>query len=166
MFPVRGIVAVYVFAIGLYGAAMSLADEKRGLFRAIPYGRRIMCRLAAMAAPSALAALSGLAALWAGKCLGAWPKEVAAMAGYVAAVTLFSWGVRAVCRHEAVACCLIPFFWWAASCFARYFSTSAVISRNLAFRKSCSFRDIISGRRPAFSCHKKVLHRQDFFNNV
>ncbi len=110
VFTVRGIVAVYVFAIGLYGAAMSLADEKRGLFRAIPYGRRIMCRLAAMAAPSALAALSGLAALWAGKCLGAWPKEVAAMAGYVAAVTLFSWGVRAVCRHEAVACCLIPFF--------------------------------------------------------
>lgn len=66
VFPVRGIVAVYIFIIGLYSAAMNLTDEKKGLFFAIPYGYRTICRIAALAAPVFLAALSGVAALWSG----------------------------------------------------------------------------------------------------
>lgn len=130
LFPVRGIVAVYVFVAGLYSAAVSLADERKGLFLALPASCRIPCQLAAMAAPASLAALSGLAALASGGSLGtghpgqgaaaAWPgllgqpgqlmEEIAIMALYAAAVVLFSWALRMVCRREAVVCCLIPFF--------------------------------------------------------
>ena len=110
VFPVRGIVAVYVFVIGLYGAVISLEDEKRGLFLSVPYGRRSLCRLAAMTAPVALAAVSGLAALWTGKCQQGAVKEISVMAGYVAAVVLFSWAIRLLGRRQGIVCCLIPFF--------------------------------------------------------
>lgn len=110
VFPVRGIVAVYLFVVGLYSATISLTDERKHLFLAIPYGSRTGCRLAAMAAPVFLAGISGLAALvtgntgWRGIC------ELTALAGYGAAVVIFSWAVRLICRREALICCLIPFF--------------------------------------------------------
>ena len=59
LFPVRGIVAVYIFVAGLYSAAVSLSDERKGLFLALPAASRIPCQLAAMTGPVALAALSG-----------------------------------------------------------------------------------------------------------
>ncbi len=110
VFPVRGIVAVYVFVAGLYGAVISLKDEKKGLFLKVPYGSRTLCCLAAMAAPVFLAAVSGLTAVRAGDCSGFWGYELAVMAGYGVAVTLFSWGVRVICRREELVGSLIPFF--------------------------------------------------------
>ncbi|MCI9558332.1 hypothetical protein D3Z55_02495 [Clostridiaceae bacterium] len=110
VFWVRGIVAVYVFVAGLYGAAMSLKDEKKGLFLQIPYKSRTLCQMAAMAAPVFLAAVSGLAAVWAGNCSQALGYELAVMTAYGAAVVVFSWGVRLVCGREELVCCLIPFF--------------------------------------------------------
>lgn len=110
LFPVRGIVAVSVFIVGLYSGAISLGDEKRGLFLALPTDRRRICRLASMLGPVVLAALSGLAALAAsGDFTEVW-REGAAMAAYSAAVVLFAWGLGRLCRREAVLCCLIPFF--------------------------------------------------------
>ncbi len=110
VFPVRGIVAIYVFIVGLYGAAISLGDEKKGLFLAVPFGVRTWCRMAALASPVCLAAVSGLAALWTGKCMGKGSYELAVLLGYVLAVVLFSFVVRLVCRREDLVCCLIPFF--------------------------------------------------------
>lgn len=110
VFPVRGIVAIYVFIVGLYGTAISLGDEKKGLFLAVPFGVRTWCRMAALAAPVCLAALSGMAALWTGKCMGQGGYELSVLLGYVLAVVLFSFGVRLVCRREELVCCLIPFF--------------------------------------------------------
>lgn len=110
VFPVRGIVAVYIFVVGLYGAAISLRDEKKGLFFAVPFGSRFLCHLAALAAPVYMAALSGLAALWTGRCMGFAGYELAALLGYGAVVVLFSWGVGRICRREEIVCCLIPFF--------------------------------------------------------
>ena len=51
VFPVRGLVAVYVFITGLYGAVVMCGDEERGLFLPLSYGYRIPCRVASMAAP-------------------------------------------------------------------------------------------------------------------
>ncbi len=110
LFPVRGIVAVYVFVAGLYGAAVSLTDERKGLYFALPAASRIPCQLSASMGPVVLAALSGLAALASGGCMGHPVRESAAMAGYVMAVTCYSWLLGRLCRKEAVICSLIPFF--------------------------------------------------------
>jgi len=110
LFPVRGIVAVYIFVAGLYSAAVSLSDERKGLFLALPAAIRIPCQLAAMTGPVALAALAGLLALASGGSMGQPVRELAVMAAYIVATAAFSWILRTVCRREAVVCCLIPFF--------------------------------------------------------
>lgn len=110
LFPVRGIVSVYVFVIGLYGAAIGLADEKRGLYHMLPASGRVPCQLASILGPVALAAVSGLAALACGGVFAGGLRELLAMAAYGLAVTGFSWTLGRVCRREAVVCCLIPFF--------------------------------------------------------
>ncbi len=59
VFPVRGLVAVYVFITGLYGAVVMCGDEERGLFLPLSYGYRIPCRVASMAAPAVMVSISG-----------------------------------------------------------------------------------------------------------
>lgn len=110
LFPVRGIVSVYVFIIGLYGAAISLRDEKRGLYHMLPAASRIPCQIASILGPVALAAASGLAALASGGCLTRLWREVPVMAAYGMAAAVCAWMIRQICRREAVVCCLIPFF--------------------------------------------------------
>lgn len=110
LFPVRGIVSVYVFIIGIYGAAISLTDEKKGLYHMLPAGSRIPCQIASILGPVALAAVSGLAALASGGCLNGVLRELLTMAGYAAAVTICAWAIRQLCRRDTVVCCLIPFF--------------------------------------------------------
>lgn len=110
LFPVRGIVSVYVFIIGIYGAAISLTDEKKGLYHMLPADSRIPCQIASILGPVALAAVSGLAALASGGCLAGVLRELLTMAGYGAAVTICAWMIRQICRRDTVVCCLIPFF--------------------------------------------------------
>lgn len=110
LFPVRGIAAVFIFIVGIYSAAMAASDEKKGLFLALPYHIRGLCRFMSMAAPVVLAAASGMAAIGSGGVLqsGRMGRELAVMAGYIAAVSAFSWLVRLVCRRAEVICCLLP----------------------------------------------------------
>lgn len=110
VFPVRGIVAVYLFVAGLYSAVIYLADERKHLFLAVPYGIRTGCRLAAIAAPVFLAGISGLAALRTGNVDWRGGYEPAVLAGYGMMVTLFSWAICLICRREALIGSLIPFF--------------------------------------------------------
>ncbi len=110
VFPVRGIVAVYLFVIGLYSAVIDLTDEKKHLFLAVPYGIRTGCRLAAMAAPVFLAGISGLAALRTGNVDWRGGYEWMVLAGYGIVVILFSRMVCLICRQEALIGSLIPFF--------------------------------------------------------
>lgn len=110
VFPVRGIVAVYIFIIGLYAAVMNLTDEAKGLFLAVPYNCRMACRISAMAAPVFLAAVSGMAALLSGGAMTGWFQEMPVMLLYLAAVTGFAWFLRVVVKSPEVLCCLIPFF--------------------------------------------------------
>ena len=109
VFPVRGLVAVYVFITGLYGAVVMCSDEERGLFLPLSYGYRIPCRLASMAAPAVMVSVSGLLALKAGGVMTSLPGETLAMAGYCCAVIASAWVLRLVCRRPQVLCCIIPF---------------------------------------------------------
>lgn len=125
VFPVRGMIAVYLFITGLYSAVMLGMDEKKGLFHPLSPGKRVVCRFAVLAAPVSLAGISGLAALAAGGELtrwtaltageevikyAVWAKEVIAMAVYVAVVCGFAYGVKCICRKPEIICCAIPFF--------------------------------------------------------
>ena len=110
VFPARGLAAVYVFTTGLYGAVTLCQDEKRGLFLPLPGRLRGACRFASLAAPVALSALSGLAALWLSGGMGAPGREMALLGLYVLAVAAFSCALKGVFRSGPVICCLIPFF--------------------------------------------------------
>lgn len=110
IFPVRGIVAVYLFLTGLYSAVMLGSDEKKGMFVPLPPGKRGVCRLAVLAAPVFLGAVSAFGALATGGCLQGVVREVLVMIFYGAAVCVFSYGVKILGRKPQVVCCLIPLF--------------------------------------------------------
>lgn len=110
IFPVRGMVAIYVFVMGLYTGVTSLRDEKQGLFLALPTDRRFACRLASMLGPATLAALSGLAALVSGGVWTAVWYELLVMAVYTAATVFSTYLLCLLCRKEEVLGSLIPFF--------------------------------------------------------
>lgn len=110
VFPVRGMAAVYLFLIGLYSAVLLGEDQARGLFGPLSPGRKKACGFAVLAAPVFLAAASCLGALVAGGCAEDAGREVGMLALYSAAVCMFSWGAKAVCRSPKVLCCLIPAF--------------------------------------------------------
>lgn len=108
-FPVRGLVAVYVFLTGLFSAVMLWEDEKRGLFLPVQASVRHICALSSMAAPVFLAAVSGLAALWLTGEAAGMGKETGLMAVYVVLTAVFSWILHRVIRQQLVLCSLIPF---------------------------------------------------------
>lgn len=110
VFPIRGLVAVYIYITGLYGAVVLCGDEKRGLFLPLSFAYRLPCRLASIAAPVAMASISGLLALWAGGAFGGPVKEIGAMIAYCGGVTAISWLLKVICPRPQVLCCLIPFF--------------------------------------------------------
>ena len=78
-FRVRGLGAVMVFILSLYGGVMAGEDERRGLFMPLGIGLRLPCRLAAAAAPEPglficflCAFLGGMAE---GGALGLWEES-------------------------------------------------------------------------------------------
>lgn len=110
LLPVRGLMAVYVFITGLYGAVTLCQDEKRGLFQPLSHRLALPCRIASLAAPVALSMAGGLLALWLSGTLGSPGREIVLLLGYGAAVTAFAGLLKWIFRSEAVLCCLIPFF--------------------------------------------------------
>ena len=98
-------------------ALCRLTRAHRGLFIPLPVRLRLPCRFAALAAPVALAALSGLSAV----LLSGGPgissggaavilPEAAAMALYALAVSIFSMALGAVLKTPEALGAAIPFF--------------------------------------------------------
>ena len=110
VFPVRGLVAVCLFMIGLYGTVTTGTDERNGLFLPLPYRFRGPCRIACIAGPVCMAAVSGLLAIWMGGSGQGMIKEMAAMGGYIVLIVAFSGLLGSICKKPQVLCCLIPFF--------------------------------------------------------
>lgn len=109
IFPVRGIVAVYLFLVGLYSAVMIGYDEAKGLFLPLSHGKRCACSIAVLGAPVFLGMLSCLTALKTGGSLEGLGREIMIMAGYGAAVCVFSYGVKMICRSPHLIGAMIPF---------------------------------------------------------
>ena len=117
LFPVRGLTAVFLFITGLYSAVTAAEDSRRGLFTPLPVRLRLPCRFASLAAPVALAALSGLSAVLlsggpgisSGGAAAILP-EAAAMALYALAVSIFSMALGAILKTPEALGAAIPFF--------------------------------------------------------
>lgn len=111
-FPVRGIVAVFIFVIGLTAAVTACEDEKRGLFSTLSGIRREAAVLACLAAPVSLACVSGLASLIVSQEIekALWLLEGLRLLGYGGMCTLFSWGLCRIVKNPLAVACLIPFF--------------------------------------------------------
>lgn len=117
LFPVRGLTAVFLFITGLYSAVTAAEDSRRGLFTPLPVRLRLSCRFASLAAPVALAALSGLSAVLlsggpgisSGGAAAILP-EAAAMALYALAVSVFSMALGAILKTPEALGAAIPFF--------------------------------------------------------
>lgn len=121
VFPVRGIVAVYLLLAGLYSAVMLGCDERKGMFVPLSPVRRFICRLAVLGAPVFLAALSAFGALKTGGCLEEPVREMTVMGLYVLAVCIFSYILKTVCKTPWALCSLIPMFLVGSLIFAPVF---------------------------------------------
>ncbi len=110
VFPIRGIVAVYVFLTGLYSGVMSGYDRERGMFLRLSPGRRSLCAMAVLSAPVFLAAVSGFGALALSGSLEKIGREMAVMAFYVLSVCGFSGILKAILRKPGALAVTIPFF--------------------------------------------------------
>lgn len=115
VFPVRGLAAVMIFVLSLYGGVMAEEDERKGLFVPLSAGLRLPCCLAVMAAPGALACLSAFGALLLGNAADAgtvWGvgRELGILFLYGCGCVVFTFGLKLLVRSPEILCCLIPFF--------------------------------------------------------
>lgn len=110
VFPVRGMVAVYLFVISLYGGVVLGEDERRGLFLPLTYGYRSVCALASLAAPVFMAAGASLLALWMEGGFQSPLREFGAMAVYCLVLIAISWILKRITVKPQVLCSIIPFF--------------------------------------------------------
>ena len=86
IFPVRGLIGVFVFLSAFFSAYNLKEDEKKGLFFPLPFYERLLCKGAALAAPVFLAVCAGLISLFvAGDFQGIWLET-----GALAACGFFS----------------------------------------------------------------------------
>ena len=109
VFPARGFLAVCVFVMGLFSAAWLAKDGERGLFLALRGGRAAMAEMITAGAPVFLAGVFGLGGIALAGQLESFPRELAAMAVYVPAVTVFSVILAKLARKPAVILGIIPF---------------------------------------------------------
>lgn len=110
VFPVRGVVAVYLFITSLYAAVVLGGDERKGLFLPLSYRHRFPCALASLAAPVIMAAGSALLALWMAGSFGGLLRETGAMLVYCAGLIILSWLLKVIARTPQALCSTIPFF--------------------------------------------------------
>ena len=101
---------MFLFITGLYSAVTAAEDSRRGLFIPLPVRLRLPCRFAALAAPVALAALSGLSAVLLSGGPGISSGGAAAMALYALAVSIFSMALGAILKTPEALGAAIPFF--------------------------------------------------------
>ncbi len=109
-FPVRGMLAIYLFVIGIFSAVSLRKDEQKGLFIALPFGTGFPCKLAVLAAPVFLAGISAWVTLIATGNHGGLMKELIYLFLYMIMILVFSYVLKVIVRDPVLLCGLIPVF--------------------------------------------------------
>lgn len=114
IFPVRGLGAVMVFILSLYGGVMAGEDERRGLFMPLGIGLRLPVVWQLQQRRSLglficfLCAFSGRHGR--GRSFGAVGRELGLLLLYGCGCTVFAFGLKLIVRSPELLCCMIPFF--------------------------------------------------------
>lgn len=109
-FPVRGIVAIFVFVMGLAAAVTAGEDEQNGLWKGVRSGRKQIYMAAQVAAPVFLSCLSALVCLYvSGNAVG-FLRESATLLLYGIFIAFFSWILLRLLKNPLLLSGLIPFF--------------------------------------------------------
>lgn len=110
VFPVRGIVAVFIFVMGLAAAVTSCEDQKRGLFMTVSNAKKAACMIAQLAAPVVFTCGCALLCLLVTGNVEQIGKELSTLFLYGLAVVLFSYLMIRILGNSLVIAGLIPFF--------------------------------------------------------
>ena len=110
VFPVRGIVAVFIFVMGLAAAVTAGEDEQNGLWRTVNNGRKQLYAAAQIAAPVFLSCLSALACFYVSGSSRGILKEVPALVLYSFLIIFVSWILLRLLKNPLLLSGLIPFF--------------------------------------------------------
>ncbi len=110
VFPVRGIVAIFIFIMGLAAAVMAGEDEKNGLYAAVRSKEKWILQSSQIASFVFMAEVSGFLALCiTGNILEPF-VEAEKMICYLLAVTVYSFMCLLIFRKPGLVAALIPFF--------------------------------------------------------
>lgn len=110
VFPVRGIISVFILVIGLSAAVTASMDKKRGFFQAMASHQETAFILVQMAAPVFLSCISAYLCLAASGELGGPLSEAGLLLIYGMAVTVFCCVLERFIKNPLLLSGLIPFF--------------------------------------------------------
>ncbi len=108
IFPVRGLIGIFVFLSAFFAACSVKEDEKKGLFLAVPYGERALCKLGALAAPVCLAVLSGWLSLWVTGEFQGVVLEIASLSACGIVSIFYAWAISAAIPRAEWIAMMIP----------------------------------------------------------
>lgn len=108
IFPVRGLIGVFVFLSSFFAACSMKEDEQRGLFLAVPHGEKALCKLGTLAAPVCLAAISGWMGLWVTGEFQGIVLEIAALSACGTVSIFYAWAASAAVPKAEWIAMLIP----------------------------------------------------------
>lgn len=110
VFPIRGIMSIFIFIMGLAVAVTACEDEKRGLFAALAGRKKAACVIAQLSAPVVFTCGSAFLCLMLTGTLNGWGKEIIALILYGAVTVIFSYLLLRVVKNTLLLAGFIPFF--------------------------------------------------------
>jgi hypothetical protein len=133
VFPLKGILAVYLLAVGLFSAVNWFQDKEKGIFQSMPFGFKEIGNMIVIGTPVIWAGLSSLAAVYLSRIGERWYIELIAMILYTASIILFCDFIRGFFRNGLSLCCVIPLYLISCLLICPVFINISAILPSLAF---------------------------------
>ncbi len=106
-FPIRGILIIFVYIAGLFGAVMWKSDYDKGVLVTVPYNMRIPVRMMYVFIPTFLFAADALITMGVTKT-AVFPAELLNMILYILAITIFGTILCLIIKNINIMISLIP----------------------------------------------------------
>lgn len=110
VFPIKGVIAVFLFISGLSAAVIAAEDEEAGIFSAVSGGRKALYMSAEIAAPVFISCISALLCLLVSVGMKAPIKEILSLILYGILIIIISFLLLRIVKNPMALAGLIPFF--------------------------------------------------------